>query len=482
MDALLTYEKILTPSNIFWFLVVSLIGCGIGGLLLDTTYLVLLPFALLVGLFGVLDVRNLYYLLVLVIPITIEFYLPNGLGIDIPGEPLLIILTAISPFVFFTNIQKKDLPYYIHPITVALLFHVGWILIAALLGANIIVGIKFFLAKIWYVIPFFGFTIFVFRNKLSYRTFFWCLMIPLILSVLFVLGKHAMDGFTFTGINSAVSPIYRNHVNYGLLMVGFLPYVWAFYTSYRGRQFSLERLILLIIGAILLIAIYFTYTRAAQLSVFIGIACYFIIRWRLIVPVLLAGMIGVVFLAYFFVNESKYLDFAPQFEKTITHENYDNLIEATVKLEDISTMERVNRWVAGGHMVKERPLTGFGPGNFYFNYKDYMVSSFVTYVSDNPDKSGIHNYFLMILVEQGLIGLLVFVILIVIALVYGGDLYHKITDPFYKNIVMAALISLILIIVTILINDLLEALKIGALFFIALAILVKEGVRVRHLS
>jgi O-antigen ligase len=104
-------------------------------------------------------------------------------------------------------------------------------------------------------------------------------------------------------------------------------------------------------------------------------------------------------------------EYAPDFDRTVTHYEFDNLIEATAKGEDISTMERVYRWVAGLHMISEKPVFGFGPGNFYNFYHSYTVTSFETYVSDNPEKSGIHSYYLMTVVEQGFPGLLFFLAL-----------------------------------------------------------------------
>ena len=469
------YRKFLEPRGLFALLSVALLMSLFAGIYFEAYYLMLAPFVLAIGLISLLDISKLYYLLILVLPITIEFYLPNGLGIDLPGELILIAITALSPFVFLLKFKKKHVAYLTHPITIMLLFHIAWIGIAAVLAEDMVVGLKFLLAKIWYVIPFYFMSIYVFKTKKNYKQFFWTLMIPLAVSIVYVLVNHAMMDFSFSAVNSAVSPIYRNHVNYGLLMVGFLPYVWAFF-HWQDRN-SLERLLLLGIGAMMLVAIYFTYTRAAQLAVLIGIACFFIIKYRLVMITLLSSVLVALLLGVYFVNQGKYLQFAPQYEKTITHENYDNLIEATIKLEDISTMERVNRWIAGGHMIAERPWTGFGPGNFYFNYKSYMVSSFVTYVSDNPDKSGIHNYFLMTFVEQGVFGLFFFIALLFTVLLYGSFLYHEIRDPQLKKLVMAALISIILIAVTILINDLLESMKIGGLFFIAMAIITKEGVR-----
>jgi len=463
------------PGRIFALLSALLLGCIFGALITGEFVFALVPLAVAIGVISIMDISKLYFLLILVIPITIEIYLPNGLGIDLPGEIILIAITALSPFLFLLKFKKSGFAYLQHPITIVLLFHLVWILIAGVLAEDLVVGVKFFLAKLWYVIPFFFVSIYVLRDKLNYRIFFWTLLIPLVLSIIYVLIRHASVGFAFSEVNYSVSPIYRNHVNYGLLMVAFLPYVWAFYHWYKRG--TVERLILIGVGLLMLVAIYFTYTRAAQGAVLLGIFCYFVIKFRWTVPVLLLSSIAIVMIGFFFVNESHYLDFAPDYERTITHTNYDNLIEATVKLEDISTMERVNRWVAGGHMIKERPWTGFGPGNFYFNYRNYMVSSFETYVSDNPDKSGIHNYYLMTMVEQGVIGLLVFLVLLFVTLFYGTRSYHLILDPHLKTLVMAATISIILISITILINDLLGALKIGGLFFIGMAVIVRESVR-----
>ncbi len=485
MDKEITYQpdwiqQIFTPQKLFTFLGIIFLITGFGGIWLDAYYLILIPFALGIGILAMVDYSMLYFLLILCIPITIEIYLPNGLGIDLPGEILLIGLTAISPFVFLLKFKKRHIIYLKHPISIALGFHIFWILIAAILAVDITIGIKFFMAKLWYIIPFYGFSLLVLRDKMRYRAFFWSLMIPLFLSILYVLTRHAMDGFTFTGINSAVSPIFRNHVNYGILMVIFLPYVWAMYHWYSKG--SIERVLLLGIGAVMLIAIYFTYTRAAQLAVVLAVGAYFIVRFRLVLYALLgAGIIALLLVVYLTTN-NRYLEFAPQYEKAITHENYDNLLEATIKMEDISTVERVNRWIAGAQMVGEKPLSGFGPGSFYFNYMSFMVSSFVTYVSDNPDKSGIHNYYLMTMVEQGVPGFFFFITFLITILLYGTKVYHSISDPDYQKMVMAALVSIIVIAIVILINDLIEAIKVGSLFFIAAAIIVREDVRRRIIN
>jgi len=123
-------------------------------------------------------------------------------------------------------------------------------------------------------------------------------------------------------------------------------------------------------------------------------------------------------------------------------------------------------------MVVEKPWTGFGPGTFYPAYKSYTVSRFQTYVSDNPERSGIHNYYLMLLVEQGIPGLFFFCALIVVALLTGERVYHQLKRPRDRQMALIALHSMVIIPTLSLINDLLETDKIGPFFFLALAALV----------
>ena len=143
-------------------------------------------------------------------------------------------------------------------------------------------------------------------------------------------------------------------------------------------------------------------------------------------------------------------------------------------------MERIYRWVAGFHMSIEEPVFGFGPGNFYNFYKVYTVTSFQTYVSDNPDRSGIHSYYLMTLVEQGLPGLIFFMLLSAYALLRGEAIYHQARREKDKHMAMMALLSLIIILSLLIINDLIETDKIGPFFFMNLALLINLDLRLQN--
>ena len=208
---------------------------------------------------------------------------------------------------------------------------------------------------------------------------------------------------------------------------------------------------------------------------------YILIKGRLMkVTICVALILAIVGVAYVTTN-NKYLDYAPDYNKTITHKKFDSLIDATTKGEDISTMERVYRWVAGFHMVKEHPYLGFGPGNFYSFYKPYTVTSFTTYVSDNPEQSGVHSYFLMTAIEQGIVGLVIFILLCCYTLLLGERLYHQVSSTSQRTIVLMATLSLVIIDSILLINDMVETDKVGSFFFMSMAILVNIDLRLPQL-
>ena len=166
------------------------------------------------------------------------------------------------------------------------------------------------------------------------------------------------------------------------------------------------------------------------------------------------------------------MKFAPEFDKTIFHQNLNDHFAATLEGRDVSSMERVYRWVAAINMSREHPIVGYGPGNFYNFYRSYTITSFRTYVSNNPERSGVHNYFLMMLVEQGVPGMLIWIALCAVLFIYGEQIYRKQTDPQKRRLVMAILLAQFVIVFNLLLNDLIETLKIGSIFFMLMAILI----------
>ncbi len=428
--------------------------------------------AALLGLGAILDdYRRLFYVIFAVLPFSAEFYFEGaGLGTDIPSEPLMILLSGICIAVLLKRNLSLKYQFISHPVFVLLVMHIFWIFITSINSQNTIISFKYFAAKIWYIMPFFILPMIFIKQTQQIEKAYRILYKFLFVAICIVLIRHAFEGFSFASSYEVVRPFFRNHVNYAAISVVCLPFVWAFYRINKIENKSNKWMTLVFL--IFITGIYFSYTRAAILSMFIAWGAWYIIKRRWVKQALLISSIlaftGVIYLSW----NNKYMDFAPDFEKTITHTEFDNLLEATYKLEDISSMERVYRWMSGVEMIKERFWLGFGPGSFYPNYKFYSISRFQTYVSNNPDQSGIHNYFLMTWVEQGLIGFLLFIALCFVLLLTGENAYHRCNNPRDKYIIMASTLGFIIIFAMCLINDLIETDKVGPFFFFNAFILV----------
>lgn len=433
--------------------------------------LALVPVGVL-GLVAILaDFRLLYYAFWVTLPFSIEFYF-GSIGMDLPTEPIMLALTGLAFVLFISKIGTISFRWMYNPISAFILLHIFWLLFTSIFSQSPVVSYKFFLAKLWYVIPFFFLSFHMIKEVSDVHRIVKILAIFLSAAVSIVLMRHAMEGFTFAASHKVVRPIFRNHVNYSAIIVVVLPFLWAFY---RNCKDTFYKKVMIGIIALFVIGAYFSYTRAAQACVPIAIGSYFIFKCKLgRVAILSACILGLLLVTHLVTN-NKYLDYAPDFEKTITHKNFDNLLEATLKMEDISTMERVYRWVAGSQMIAEKPIVGYGPGSFYNHYTKHTVRSFETYVSDNPEKSGIHSYYLMTLVEQGFVGFLVLLGMCFSIILGGERAYHLVRDPEKRNYIMAAILSTVVICTLCLINDLLEVDKVGPFFFLNAAIIVIFG-------
>lgn len=437
---------------------------------LERPWMLALPFVLLLAWWTVLDFHRIFFLMLACIPPSIELELPGGFGTDLPSEPLMWLLTLVSIAWLFQNWHRLDGRFARHPITLALFLHLAWMTLSVATSEDPVVSIKFLLAKGWYVIVFYFLAGRVLSGELAWKNLLWWFFTPLLITALIVLGRHAPSGFSFETVNFIMGPFYRNHVVYACLLAIFLPFLW--YGIYWYRRWSWQWCLLVFGILVFLVGINFAYTRAAYVALVAAIG----IRWLVRLRLMKATLVGVVLVITLFISwlgtRDNWLEFAPDYQKTVTHTRFDNLLEATTKLQDISTMERVYRWVAASSMLKDKPMLGFGPGNFYFYYKNYTVSSFKTYVSANPEHSGMHNYFLMTAVEQGLPGMAIFIACCFFVVLRGERIYHQTTDPARRRMLLAALLCFVLINLLMLMNDFVETDKIGSLFFMSMAVLV----------
>ncbi|HRG88183.1 MAG TPA: O-antigen ligase family protein [Chitinophagales bacterium] len=468
-----------TELGAFAFLGAATIGSVLAAFATEMYYLALIPFGLLVAYTAVINFKLLYYFLLVSIPVSIEYYFSASLATDLPDEPLMVGLMLVTFIYILSNYKSLPTGFFANFFIAALVLHLFWIFLSAINSVDFVVSIKVFLAKTWYITTFCFLTAIVIRTQADIRKLFWCVYIPLTLLIIQVIVRHGMQNFSFEQINDPMMPFFRNHVNYAAIVSIFLPFILWARQQYAAGTF--KRRLLSASVLLYIVAVYLSYTRTCYIALLLLYPVYLVIHYRLMKPALMgAGIVIALVVGYLFTSNN-YLKFAPEFEETIIHDRFDDHLSSTFEGKDVSSMERVYRWVAATHMFKEHPYMGFGPGNFYPYYMRYTVSSFETYVSDNPERSTTHNYALFLLSEQGTIGLAIFALLTVVIFAYGEKLYHRIEKKEDKQLVLYLLLMMAMIYVNLLLSDMLESDKVGPFFFIGLALLAAADIRNRRL-
>jgi len=446
--------------------------CGLGSLLMQAPYWMALPFVIVLSVpiiqCIVSKTEYLYWLLLITLPLSTEFNVTPTLGLDIPDEPLLIMLSVavMASILYQPSAYKVVMASPIFKWIITLLI---WMCISLLYAPNQWLALKYILAKTWYILPLVLLTALIHQRSGNFKKTALYICIPMILVVMQTLLRHAWYGFNFIAIKKTMAPFFRNHVNYSAMLVCLLP------IGLLLHQFTLDTKKQRLIKAGIVIAclgLFFAYSRGAWLALMIGIAGYWLIKKNQIGKAIFIGVTALVIGLTVLIYNNRFMQFAPEHDQTIFHENFSAHLQATIGLKDISNAERFHRWVAGIRMVAEKPWTGFGANSFYNNYQPYTAAPFKTWVSDNPEHSTVHNYFLLIALEQGIPALLLFAGFFIYLLMQTQYLYHQFQNNYYRHIALGLGVMLIMIASLNFTSDLIETDKIGGIFWLIIGLIV----------
>lgn len=471
----LNYNVAKMVKNILYtYLIIILLSVFLS--IVTNLYLIcLIPIVLwLIGQ-SILNFRVPYFLLIACIPLSMEYHFSPSLSIDLPTEPMMIGLSIVYVLYLFLFPKTSQIPKMIqNPLMYLLILAWIWSLISTIFSSVGFISVKWLLAKTWYLATCVGIAVEVFRSPKDIKYLYFCLMPPLFFTLIWALWGQYQDHFSFSLVNNALLPFYRNHVNYSSLLV--LSFPWALYgKKYLQKQYG-GNLIWILSLILLLIAIYFSYARIAYFSLIVAAITYIIVRFKAMKITLLSLSIISISAVFYLKYENQFIQFAPKYEKTVSPKDFNKLLDATYKGQDVSSMERVNRWVAGSRMVTQHLWTGFGPNSFYPTYQKYMLADFRTYVSENKEGSTVHCYYFLLLLEQGLPAFCLFMMLVYIFLIKGEKIYHQIQNKEKKSLIMTVLLSQVIIFTILLFNDMIETDKVGILFYTNIAILLNYDI------
>ena len=447
----------------------------------DTPLIFIIPPFLAAVYFTVFYTEKAFLSLALFAPLSvnIEEY-TSDIGLYIPTEPILFGLLL---FLCATQIKSPFLGREIwkHPIIYTWLILLSWVFITSVTSSNPLISFKFLLAKCWFVIPVLFFGPFFFRNEKNIVRFFILLTIGVSITALYTILHHASYNFGEKESHWVMDPFFKDHTIYGATVALSIPISIALLLIIKQRP--LTQFLLLLMAIILLLGLYFSYTRAAWLSVIIALAIGLSVHIKLKKQLIIGA--GILLLLFVTLKwDSIQLELSRNKQEHTTEDFGERLQSAGNVTTDASNLERINRWTCAIEMFKERPFLGFGPGTYSFEYARFQRPENLTIISTNfGDLGNAHSEYLGTLSEMGLPGM-IFFIAFVFAVFYASiQLYHK-TSPnetTTRIVVMAIIISLSTYFIHAVLNNFLDTDKAAVPVFALCAIVVALNMR-HHLS
>lgn len=410
------------------------------------------PLVLLAIYSAVFNTQFTFLLLFLLTPLSvnIEEYV-NGFGLFVPTEPLLFGLMLL---LLFQQIKYKVFPDFIwkNAIVWAIGLYLLWVLFTSITSDLPLVSFKFLLARLWFMIPMLFYGSRVFLSEKNIKTFLWFFTIGMTIAMVYTVFMHASYAFGEKESHWVMWPFFKDHTIYGAMTAFLVPLIFGIYFSKKHPP--LIQAVLLVLIAINLIALFFSYTRAAWLSIiaalFVWLLIHFKIKFSLILGVV--ATIGVfVFFSWTSIEQS-----LSKNKSEHTTEDFGKRLESAANVTtDASNLERINRWSCAIAMFQERPIVGFGPGTYAFEYARFQEPENLTIISTNfGDGGNAHSEYLGPLAEMGFIGLIVVLILISAIFYKGITLYNR--WPAEKREMKVLILAMILALVTYFVHGILN--------------------------
>lgn len=435
-------------------------------------YLAMVPFVLLMVVFSLFALDKILIIIFTLIPLSVplrEFYPSTPIDFYIPTEPLIFGLLII--FILKMLIEKRFDPRILkHPISILIYIYLGWIFITALTSTMPIVSLKFFLVRVWFIAAFYFVATQVFRNYNRIKLFPMLYAVPMLIVIGYAIYRHqAISIFDKNAAHYVMNPFYTDHTSYGAALAMFLPVLLGLVT--KGNYPQNRRLFFWILIGIFVIATLLSYTRAAWLSL-IAVAMIWLVIKLKIKPIYLLGA-GFITLTILVFTWSDIMLKLSQNKQDSSQDIGEHLQSMSNIQTDASNLERLNRWNSAFRMFAEKPVFGWGPGTYMFQYASFQMSYEKTIISTNAgDMGNAHSEYIGPLAESGVLGMLTFAAIIFTALFYGFRLYYRLKTPEAKMLALSMTLGLTTYALHGFLNNFLDTDKIAGPFWIFIASIV----------
>ena len=428
-----------------------------------------LPIVLAFIYMAIFAIDALLFIVVFATPFAINLSESGfGVSLSVPTEPLMfgIMLLFFFKILFEGGFDRRVL---YHPVTIVIMLNLLWIFITSLTSSMLVVSLKHFMARLWFITAFYFLATQLFREYKNIKRFVWCYVIPLVIIIGYTVIHHAQFGFTEKTAHWVMYPFYNDHTAYAAAIAMFIPIMIGL--SRNSRYSFNKRLASTIVCIIFFVAIVLSYTRAAWVSLVIALIVYFIFVFKIRFTTVFIAFTGLLILFLTFRTQiTMKLEKNRQRSSTDLNSHIQSISNITT---DASNLERINRWNSALRMFKERPFFGWGPGTYQFKYAPFQHSNEMTIISTNAgDRGNSHSEYIGPLAESGVFGSITFILIVIVVLYRGSMLYIRSKDKDIRLITLGILLGLVTYFIHGAMNNFLDTDKASVPFWGFIAILV----------
>jgi putative inorganic carbon (HCO3(-)) transporter len=461
------------PRTLFWGILLAFIALNTVMLAMEVYYAPLLPAVLLFMALAVVSIDKYLLTLVFFVPLSIPLsLLTEGLSVDLylPTEPLLAGLLLLFLLKYLMG-DRIDMRVLRHPVTLAIYFQLAWMFITSLTSSDPVVSYKAFASRLWFVVGFYLVATQVFRKEKQMHHYVWIFIAAFTGVIVYTLIRHGQYGFDNQVMaHSVCRPFYKDHTSYGASLALILPVLVPLFMFIKREDINTRFLMILLI-LLVLFATVVSYTRATWVSILASLAVWAVIKLKIRFELVVVGL--AILVGLFFSVRTRIV---MEMERNRV-ESSGELSEHVQSIANISTdqsnLERINRWSCAVRMWKDRPLFGFGPGTYQFEYGRYQRSYEKTLIStDFGTRGTAHSEYLGPLSEGGVFGMLGILLVIGTTLYTGLRVYFTSKRQPIRVFSLAILVGLVSYYIHGLMNNFLDTDKISVLFWGYTAMLV----------
>lgn len=435
-------------------------------------YLILLaPVVLAIAFASFLALDKLMLATIFFVPLSIKLnklILHPPFDLDLPTEPILFGITAIFILKYIQE-RRFDARILKHPVSISIILSAVWSLYTAMTSSMPLVSFKYSVSNLWFLIPFYFIAAEMFKDRKNISRYFTAYLISMLIVIAYTLIHHASYSFGHNASYWVMSPFFVDHTSYGAVLAMLIFIILGVVRALKDADTS--KWLYLTALAVLFVALILSYTRAAWLGIVGAAGLWVILTFKIkikhiLIPIAIVGGLLV-------INKDQIVILMEQ-NKTDSSADFSQHIKSITNIKsDDSNLERLNRWSCAWRMFCERPIVGFGPGTYMFQYVPFQLSYERSRISTNAsDLGNAHSEYLGPLAEQGLVGLLAFLAVIITTTSAAIRVFYHSPHRWARELALYLLLGLVTYYIHGIINNFLDMDKTTALFWAASALIV----------